>query len=143
MRRAKRKDSILFRLIYHRVTITLIGLVVLVSISIPLARNVSKQYKINNEIKELETEIARLESKNTELKKLMDYLESDQFIEEQARLNLSYKKVDESVVVVKPQDEGTDMVFGAGDTDATKNQNLALALGGESNAVNWWHYFFR
>lgn len=141
MNRKKRKESALLKLIYHRVTITLIGLVVLVSISIPLAKNVSKQYRINNEIKELETEITRLESKNTELKKLMDYLESDQFIEEQARLNLSYKKADESVVVVKPQDEGKDSVSGAGEDGADSN-NYAFTEGSSSNIGNWWRFFF-
>jgi len=139
--RNKRKDTFLFRIIYHRVTITVIGLVILIFISLPLAGNISKQYKINQEIGELETEISRLQSKNTELKKLMDYLESDDFVEEQARLNLSYKKADESVVVVKPNEEGTSQLAGSAGDGRVAGSNPARP--GKNNAVNWWHYFFK
>lgn len=126
--------------LFSEIAVTVIGICVLALISIPLARNISKQYKINQEIRDLEAEIGRLESKNTELYKLIDYLESDQFVDEQARLNLNFKSPDEEVYIIKQDNSGRP---------AVDNTELKYDIGtgrdaaqARSNPQKWLDYFF-
>ncbi len=69
---------------------------------LPLIKNFSKQKEINNELDELKAEIAQFEKKNLDLQSLIEYLRSEESLEEQARLNLNLKKADEEVIVIEP-----------------------------------------
>ena len=133
------------RILFNSKTFALIGLIIIVLISIPLAKRVSQKYKIDREIKDLEAEIADLENKNIDLKELINYLESDQFVEEQARLQFGFKKEGEEVVVIKSEEVGQNQerievggsaVFGIVGSD--KNQSAQSI----SNPERWRGYFF-
>lgn len=130
----KRRENFILRILYNQKFLALVGLVLIFLISFPLANNVSKRYRINKEIKELGKEISDFESKNKDLKQLITYLESDQFVEEKARLNLGLKKEGEQIVVIKD------------DTAITTDTNLeGGGLGNSQNFFNprkWWNYFF-
>ncbi|PIR12715.1 hypothetical protein COV49_04510 [Candidatus Falkowbacteria bacterium CG11_big_fil_rev_8_21_14_0_20_39_10] len=133
MTRIKRYPSIFTRIIYNPKFLAFLGLLIIVLISIPLAKKVSKRYVIDEEIKGLETEIQELGEKNKDLKEFITYLESDQFLEEQARLNLNLKKPGEEVVVIQENlDQGAEA------------ENLALSEGkkNRSNPEKWLAYFF-
>lgn len=129
----KRPRGIFTRIIYHPKFLALLGLLIIVLISVPLAKKVSKRYAIDEEVRGLETEISELGEKNKDLKKLMTYLESDQFAEEQARLNFNLKKPGEEVVVIqKSPDQGAEA------------ENLASSQEkkNRSNPEKWLAYFF-
>ncbi len=110
---------------------TLIGFVVLVLICTPLAKNISKRYIIDKEISDLEQEIEDLESKNKDFKNLIGYLESDQFVEEQARLKLGLKKPGEEVIVLKEDPNASSTIVSAEEVDTSL-----------TNPQKWWNYFF-
>ncbi|MCD4762078.1 septum formation initiator family protein [bacterium] len=97
----QRKKNYVNKIIFNQVTMAIIGFCVIVAVSIPLARNVSKQYKINREVHELQGEIAALEAKNDKLGDLIDYLDSNHFIDEQARINLGLRSEGEELVIIK------------------------------------------
>ena len=97
----ERKKKNLFFYLFNQRTLALVGLIILIAISGPLYRNIKQRNNINNEIKEMEDEVKRLEKKNSDLRKMIDYLGSNQFLEEQARLNFGLKKPGEEVVVIK------------------------------------------
>lgn len=80
-------------------TLVLIGLLVL--ISFPLSKNWRQKRSIDQEIKSLELQAKELEGKNNNLKNVLDYMQSDQFVEKEARTKLNYKKAGESVVVIE------------------------------------------
>lgn len=130
MSKTKKKKRII-KILYNPKFLFIIGLLIILLISIPLYKNISKKYIVDNEIKELENEIRELESKNKDFKNLISYLESDQFVEEQARLKLGLKKPGESVVVMKTDDSISS---------TTIQDNLANADIG--NPQRWWDYFF-
>lgn len=138
----RKKESKFKKIFSNQVTITLLGLVIIVLISIPLAKNISKQYKINNEIKLLQEEISNLEGKNTNLKNLITFLESDQFVDEEARKNLNFKKEGEEVVVIK------DELLGATESTDELNSKYIINQPKEekkrrlSNPEKWLKYFF-
>ena len=125
--------------IYGQVLLSVVGFLVLVAISVPLSKNVSQQYEINTEIKGLNTEIKNLEEKNSNFIKLIDYLESDQFVEEQARLKLNYQKEGEELIIIKNK-------------DSVSNNSIQRNLFGKEEGINikeksnpgkWLYYFFK
>ncbi|MFH1662176.1 MAG: septum formation initiator family protein [Candidatus Falkowbacteria bacterium] len=121
------------KILFNQKTMALAGLIIIALISIPLSKNIKQEYKIDNEIKELEEEIAELEGKGSNLKKMISYLESDQFIEEKARLDLGLKKEGEEVAVIDfKKTEST------GNTNI-ENKNLDNK---KNNMLRWWIYFF-
>lgn len=132
----ERKNFIL-RILYDQKFLALAGLLIIILISFPLAKNTSKRYNIAKEVRELEGEINELDLKNKDLRQLITYLESDQFVEEQARLNLGLKKQNEKVVVIKE----SEVAF----SRETLPANRAARVPGYDNFSNprkWWNYFF-
>jgi len=127
----KNPNKKITKLFYSPKFITLVGFIILILISIPLVKNISKRYAINQEVMDLENEIKDLESKNRDFKSFVSYLESDQFVEEQARLKLGLKKPGEDVVVLKEDLNASSSIANA------LNENLNI-----SNPQRWWSYFF-
>lgn len=122
-------------------TVVLIGLLVL--FSLPLIRNWRQKNEINNEVSDLEKQVADLEHKNSSIKQVLDYMQSEQFIEHEARTKLNYKKPGEEVAVIenRPGDDtpvtSTDSIFNIPEEPKT-NQSPKL-LG---NISKWLDYFF-
>lgn len=139
------KIEYLKRIFSSQFVFFVIGLILLVAVGFPAVKNLTRQYKINLEIKELEKEIGEQESKKLELNKLIDYLDSNEFAEEQARLNLNFKKPGEQVVVIAS--EGITATS-TGEPDPSKSIFRLTGAGkkvGEeetSNPQKWWQYFF-
>lgn len=140
----KDKKNLLTQFLLNQKTLALVGLAVIVLISFPLAKNISQRYKISQEIKELEAEINNLENQNTNLKEFMNYLESDQFVEERARLNLGLKKEGEEVAVISGeaatiQNNGNKEEGAATGIFGMEKEEPAKPIG---NPRKWWRYFF-
>ena len=132
-----RRKKIQNRFFAKQIVFTIIGLIAVIFISLPLAKNISKQYRINNEVKELEKEIANFETNNLELKNTLKYLESDQFAKEQARINLNYKDEGEEVIVIKNLDENS-----LDEATPINYHNKPDITEEASNLSRWWRYFF-
>jgi len=116
--------------------ISFIGLCVVILIAIPLVKNNTKQRKINREIEGLQKEISELNGRNNDLKKVVDYLQSDQFVLEQSRLNLNVRKPGEDVYIVEGLSASgmpNGQVF---------DINQAIAEKAEINPKKWFKYFF-
>jgi len=106
----KKKEKNFKKIFFNQKFITLVGLTVIFLISLPFIRNAVKQYKINQEINDLKKEISSLQNKNVDLKNFVSYLESEQFAEEQARLNLNLKKPGEELTVIKYGSENSSAI---------------------------------
>ncbi|MDP2736264.1 MAG: septum formation initiator family protein [bacterium] len=140
----RRKNNYFKKIFFNQKFLTLLGLVVIILIGFPFVKNTLKQYRINKEISELKKEIFDLQNKNVDLKNFVSYLESDQFAEEQARLNLGLKKPGEELTVIKTA---------AGDTLASTSSGATIfnipgyeKTGPDIKASNprkWLNYFFK
>jgi cell division protein FtsL len=140
MQIAEKKEKFPRKYLFNEKILTFLLLLMIVLLSVPLYNNFHRRQKINREISDLEAEINQAENKNTELQKLIKYLESDQFVEEQARLNLNMKKPGESVTVVK------DLPESAKDSGTQSNASAIPGTGGAAKtgfAAVWWNYFLK
>ena len=141
---AKRRN-IFIRIVFHPKMMAVLGLMILILISFPLAKTITQRYRINQEIKELQEEIENINKKNTNLKKVIEYFKSDQFVEEQARLNLGLRKQGEEVAVIQNISEeilannilnSEEIIF---NIPGLEKEVLPKKI---SNLQKWWSYFF-
>lgn len=109
-------------------------LIALILVGAGLAKSWQRDNEVNQEISGLNGDILNLEKDNLELKELVEYFNSDAYIEEKARIDLGLKKADEKVVVVSNQREQGSSILNNNITE-TRSKKL-------SNPEKWWLYFF-
>jgi len=126
-----RPNNFFYRLFSSQRFLAIVGLVFLLLIVFPLAKTYTQKRLVEKEIEDVKKEISDFENTNKELKDMITYLESDQSLEEQARLNLNLKKPDEKVIVIEA----------AKNTSTTDEINKTTVS--ESNFAKWWRYFFK
>lgn len=91
--------------------------------------------QIDKEIKAVEENIARLESQSREFSKLLNYLGTNEFVEQEARLKFNLRKPGESVAIlpeIEIQNEKENNLKGDG-------TNTGVQM---NNPKKWWKYFF-
>lgn len=104
--------------------LALIGLVIAVS------KESYRRYQIDKEAADLKKEIASLEEKNESLTELLDYFNSDKFLEKEARLKLNLLKEGEKLVIIA-SDKQID----------SENQPEDVQENKISNFEKWLEYF--
>ena len=138
MIRQKRKSTIMSPFIKQ--TFYLVVLLLLVTVvAWPLSKKLMKGHEVNQEIVGLETETDDLNKKNSDLRQLINYLESDQFIDEQARKNLNFKKEGEKLVVINDP----DLSIVKKEDDPLYRLAAKVKIKEENNFIRWFNYFFR
>jgi cell division protein FtsB len=105
-------------------------LFIFIFIIFSLAKGTIKNYKVNSEIEQLRKEIVQLDKQNQEFGQLINYLNSDTFIEQEAKLKLGLKKEGENLVIIPEKELNVEKKA------AMQEQNL-------SNPARWWSYFFK
>ncbi|MEI6835999.1 MAG: septum formation initiator family protein [Candidatus Falkowbacteria bacterium] len=111
--------------------LAIVFLLIIVAISFPLVRSTSQRKMIEQEISDIKKDNEAYRNKSQDLKNMIDYLQSDISLEEQARLNLGLKKPNEAVIVIN-QVKSTEVA--------------SSTVPEESRVTNWrlWlHYFFK
>lgn len=111
----------------------ILGFIVAVLVAFSYMRAYYQDYAIRQEIIRLESEVRRLEHKKLESFKLLNYVLSDDYVEEKARIELNLKKPGENVLVIS-------------EDGVSKHKQKSLAVFQEDlptlkNPVKWWYYF--
>lgn len=125
-----RPNNFWYRFFSNQRFLAIIGLGFLLFLAFPLARTYSQRRIVEREIIEMKKQISDYEAQNQQLKELASYLQSDQSLEEQARVNLNLKKPGEEVIVIE------DAKNMAVQSDVADNASEV------SNLVKWWQYYF-
>ena len=90
-----------------------------------------QDFRIKQEIRELENEVRALEGKKIESMEILQYVMSQGYVEEKARVELSMKKPGEKMVILKNMDTNE----GGGESGLdVPGRNL-------TNPVKWLYYF--
>ncbi len=130
----KRKDQkSMWRRFFESRLFLVCSIVILVFVIMSYARAYYEDYEVRQKIQELEKQVQSLEGKKLESLQILQYVKSDNFIEEKARTELNLKKPGESVVFV----EGvipTQVPQATNETAPVDEPTL-------SNPMKWWYYF--
>jgi cell division protein FtsB len=147
-RRDKKQSSFIRRLLGLRVVLV-VNVVILILLSLSFGREFVRNYSIQKDVAELRQTAKQLEARNLEIAEMHTQMQTESFIEKEARLKLGLKKPGERVIVVQEDGEGQA---------PEREENTANAAGREeatfeqasdrddkqsiSNAKKWWYYFF-
>jgi cell division protein FtsB len=110
-----------------------IALIVVSFFALGFARAYYQDYKVKQEIRALEAQVASLEKKKIESIEILKYVKSDAYVEDQARTELNMKEPGEQVVYLKDTGAPERINGEVGDLGET-GQNL-------SNPIKWVYYF--
>jgi len=119
------------RFFQSRLFLVVTGLL-LVLIAFSYIRAYYQDYQVRQKIQELQEQVQSLEGKKLESLQILQYVNSENFIEEKARTELNLKKPGENVVFV----EG---VASASTTEPVVNSPVDEPV--LSNPLKWWYYF--
>lgn len=108
----------------------IVALFLAVVIAFGFARAYYKDYRVRQEIRQLESEVADLEKKKFQSIELLEYVTSKDFVEEKARTELNLKRPGEYVAFIKNSQHDR--------TEAVSEDVDEAPL---SNPVKWWYYF--
>lgn len=111
-------------------SLLIVGILILVTLA--FYKDYQQQQDINKELSQLQTEVKQLHGKKIELARLMDILESSNYIEKEARLRLGLKKPGEKVISVPENARPEPQVLG----EATKLTPATPIY------QQWFDYFF-
>jgi len=110
--------------------IIVINLALLLFFGFNFFKEWNRNRELDAEIKKLEMTAKEVEAKNLDILNLAKYLDTQEFLETQARTKLGLKKSGEQAVVVNlPQMETATSVKAQGKMEF-------------SNSQKWWLYFF-
>ncbi len=128
----RKEENFFYRLVVNQRFLAMIGLIILVLIALPLAKNYSQKKIIEQELAELQASIKQFESETIELQEMLKYLESEQSLESQARLNLNLKKPGETVVVIEKHEN-----------NRISDRLIASPEPEKNNFQKWKEYFLK
>lgn len=108
-----------------------IALIIVFAMGSALVRELYREYKIKREINSLKAEIESMQKDNYELSQFLDYYQTDQYKEAEARRRLNLKAEGEKVVMI-------DNAQG----NYEETQKTAQQADSIPNYRKWWNYFF-
>jgi cell division protein FtsB len=107
-------------------------LIVVFVLGSALSKEVYREYMIKKDIDTLKTQIESMKKDNYELSQLIQYYQTDQYKESEARARLNLKGDGEKVVMIDNKKNNVE------DVQKTADQQKNDAL----NYQKWWSYFF-
>lgn len=125
-----------FRTLLQSRTFSIVLFVLIVFITVSLTKSVLRKNEIQQQIKELEDEIASIESSNTDLNALLEYFNSSEYQEKEARTKLGLRSEGETLLLI-PQPEVTPETF----DPLTESSGQEVVE--SSNISKWFDYFFK
>jgi len=131
------KKNIFSKIFFNQITLTIISIAIIIAIGFPLLENNKKKNQINSELQELQDQVNKIENEDLELNQMIEYFTSNEFIDEQARLKMNYKKKGEELVVIKTTNKLQKTDF---EKQILKNRSQNIE---ETNLKKWWKYFFK
>lgn len=124
-----------------------VNLLLIIFLGMTLGREFLRSREIQKEISALQEQADQLAVRNVTLSQLQTAVQTESFIEREARLKLGLKKPGEEMVVVKEEMENGGITGSDGNAkDEIDPLGLVLDKKNESirvaNATKWWYYFF-
>ena len=136
------KSSFIQRMVRWRFLIVL-NIFVIVFLGVSFGREIIRNHSIGSEITRLQEQADSLAAQNIEISELKTAIQTESYIEREARLKLGMKKPGETVYVIQQQQDQSQTHITDNPTDPL---GLVLTDSEETTAVanptKWWYYFF-
>ncbi|MFZ6015928.1 MAG: septum formation initiator family protein [Patescibacteria group bacterium] len=111
------------------------NMAILFIVGVSTIRETYRGYTVDKEITTLEQKVKTLEGRKSELSELARKMQSEQFIEREARSKLGLQKPGEHVIIL----EGVTATSSSWSVDITPQPPQQVVY--KSNPVLWWEYF--
>lgn len=124
----------------RRSTWVMIGAGVLfLLVAVSFTKELMRSYQIRKEIERLREDILTLQGQNTQMTDFVEYLKTDAYFEEQARLKLGLKADGEKLLVLTDTPE---IVVSGKDAAPRSVAKSNAAPSAATNPQRWFRYFF-
>ena len=135
------KNSDLGRKILSSKILLVLSVAILIFFSINLFKEFINRQDLTKETDSLQTEINGLQKKNQELSNLINYFQSLDYVEKEARTKLNLRKPGEKIIVVPGSDSSTAPQPQLQPT--VDNLAVYSSSDNSNNPSRWWNYFFK
>lgn len=132
----KRREEHLLPYVFRHRLFLIFNMVLFLFLAFSFGREYVRNRQIQATIVQLEQQARQLEERNVEIARINAELESESFLEREARLRLGLVKPGERVVVVSDAPE-KDIDIGGEKVSSVILEDLP-----ETTARRWWAYFF-
>ena len=127
----KQNNSLFFRIFSSKV-LFVIFLIIIIYLSINVYREIKQRVEVRREISNLKMEIENLDNENNKLGELIEYFETEEYVESISREKLGYKKPGEKIIIFTEEDSDSILNIEREREELEKGPNIKL----------WWNYFF-
>lgn len=125
----ERQNKSFWAAVYNSNIFIAVLLIVLVLSILKVGKELARRHQINKEIQSLNQQLENAKLNKGKLDNLISYLQTDQYIEEQARLQLNLSK---------PGEKRIDL------SEAEQSSNKVMSTGDDlPNWQKWFAYFFK
>ena len=128
----KKKKGIVGKIFSFKLFI-LVSILIIVFLGTNLGKEFYRKYQIQKEIDSLKGDINSLEKNNYKLSQLIEYYETDEYKEAEARKRFNLGKDGENLVIMVKPDS---------DDNKTEIKKKTDDDGNLPNYKKWWNYFF-
>ena len=114
-----------------------LGVVALIFIALAIFREMRARKQIQTEIEKLQAEAEKINKENILSQEKLEYLESKDYQEKEAKDKLSLQNPDEKVVIINPS---------VVKNEERKTESVSLVqikIENKENYLKWWDYFFK
>ena len=122
--------------------VILLEIIILGYFMFNVGQEMFKRRDIEAEISKLDAEISKLEKDKNDLNFLLSYVQTDAFVEQEAREKLNLAKAGESLVLLPDADSSSEAALNAAAPALADYSQSQAAPAVKSNLTKWWQYFF-
>jgi len=138
------EEKVKFKKIFSSKITLFLLLLLFIWLAVNLVGVIYKKHQASTKVEDLKSQVAKLEKSNQEISELIDYFNSGDFLEKQAKGKLNLRKAGEQVIIIEPGENSATTSTVASSQVMSAAPNLpASSAKTESNLVKWWKYFFR
>lgn len=119
------------KLLHSKIFVIFLIVVFIFSV-IAFSREFYRSFTVSQQINNLENKIKELKKENNKLSQMENYLQSEDFLQKEARIKLNLTKPGEKLIIVKTPEQ----------TLNEKNEGQKLPVEKKPNIKLWWEYFF-
>ncbi|HLD17677.1 MAG TPA: septum formation initiator family protein [Patescibacteria group bacterium] len=131
------------RRLFDRRIILVVQIAMLTLLVFSFVREYVRQEELRREIRQLQEQALHLEGRQLALKDLWQTVQTETYLEQEARMKLGLSKPGERLVIIQDAPTGTSV---SNKSDVSASPSASPEHGSDpvlANPIKWWYYFFR